>query len=167
VCTVFASQETLGKTTLGQKRRGDKVNLERPLGVSGRFGGHIVTGHVDVVGRIKSIRQNGETRTLAIAFPATMRHFIVSKGSISVDGISLTILNLHDNLFSICVIPHTWKNTTMQWKTPGDPVNLEFDILAKYLYAWAHGKMEGAAAELPLQKGTKLTRELLERTGFT
>ncbi len=166
VCQVFASQETLDRTTLGHKRRGDRVNLERPLSIDGRFGGHIVSGHVDGVGCVKSIKLQGETRIVTIAFPPMLRHFIISKGSICIDGISLTIINLHEEMFSVCIIPHTWKTTTIQWKRPGGPVNLECDIVAKYLYAWTHGKNVEAVRELRLQKGMEVTRQLLERTGF-
>ncbi len=166
VCKMFASQETLDRTSLGRKRRGDRVNLERPLSIDGRLGGHFVSGHVDGVGYIKSITLHGETRIVTIACPLMLRHFIIPTGSICIDGISLTILKLHEDTFSVCIIPHTWKTTTMHWKKPGDPLNLECDIVAKYLYAWTHGRMVGAVRELPLQKGMEVTRQLLERTGF-
>jgi riboflavin synthase len=162
VCRVFASQESLDSTTLGRKRRGDKVNLERPLSIDGRLGGHIVSGHVDGVGYIQSIAHHDETHIVTITFPPVLRHFTIAKGSICVDGISLTITTLHDDTFSVCIIPHTWKTTTVQWRKPGDSVNLECDLLAKYLYAWGNAPH----ATKKQSTGTGVTRQLLERTGF-
>lgn len=166
LCKVFVSQETVDRTTLGHKRRGDAVNLERPLGIGSRLGGHIVSGHVDGVGHMKSITPRGDTHIVDVVFPPALRHLIIPTGSICIDGISLTILEMNNDALSVCIIPYTWKTTTMQWKRSGDLVNLECDMLAKYLYAWARGSMAETAPELPLQKGMEITRQLLERTGF-
>ncbi len=118
--------ETLSRTTLGDLRPGDPVNLERPLRLDGRLGGHLVQGHVDAVGRITSAAPH-----LGVASPHT--RYLVEKGSISVDGVSLTVVDLTDEGFTVAVIPHTAEVTTLGGRRPGDRVNLEFDLIAKYV----------------------------------
>ncbi len=118
--------ETLSRSTLGDLRPGDPVNLERPMRLDGRLGGHLVQGHVDAVGEVTH-----PAPALAIRAPHT--HYLVEKGSISVDGVSLTVVDLSDGGFAVAVIPHTAEVTTLGTRRPGDRVNLEFDLIAKYV----------------------------------
>ena len=118
--------ETLGRTTLGRLRPGDPVNLERPLRLSDRMGGHVVQGHVDGLGEVLAGAPD-----LIIRTPDT--RYIVEKGSIAVDGVSLTVVGVDDGRFSVAVIPHTASVTTLGRRQPGDEVNLEFDLIAKYV----------------------------------
>lgn len=128
-----ASLETLKVTTLGQKNIGDKVNLELAMSPGSRFGGHIVTGHVDCTGTIKSIRPSGESKVISIEVPRDISRFIVPKGSVSIDGISLTVNTKDDNIFTINVIPYTSERTTIGDKKVGSLVNIETDIIGKYV----------------------------------
>lgn len=127
------SPETLEVTTLGSLAETDLVNLERPLRLDGRLGGHLVQGHVDAVGRIQSSRPEGEFWRLRIEYPRHLASFLVHRGSIAVDGISLTIAALEDDAFDIQVVPHTWTKTNLQRRKPGDGVNLECDLVGKYV----------------------------------
>jgi riboflavin synthase len=128
------SRETLDRTSLGNLARGTIVNLERPMRADSRFGGHIVQGHVDGVGRIQRFDREGDSWILAVQCPAEGVRYIVEKGSIAVDGISLTIASLAGSgIFSVAIIPHTFENTNLQAAKTGDAVNLEFDVVAKYV----------------------------------
>lgn len=127
------SQETLDRSTLGSLTVGSKVNLERAVTPSTRLGGHIVQGHVDGRGRFVSAVQSGDFWTVRIAFPKEMARYFVYKGSVAVEGISLTIANLTDDYFEIAVIPKTWELTNLSTLKSGDEVNLEADIIAKYV----------------------------------
>ncbi len=127
------SAETLRRTSLKQMRVGSNVNLERPMTPSARFGGHIVQGHVDAMGEFASAQQEGDGWNVQIKFPSELGKYIVEKGSITVDGISLTVANLGDDWFEIAVIPHSWKVTNLSTLRRGDAVNLEVDIIAKYV----------------------------------
>ncbi|GBC81246.1 Riboflavin synthase [bacterium HR10] len=127
------SAETLRRTTFGQLRAGRAVNLERALRPGDRLGGHIVQGHVDGVGRFLERRPEGESWIFRFAFPSELRRYLVPKGSIAVDGISLTIAGLSDAWFEVAIIPHTFRMTNLRELRPGDGVNLEVDILAKYV----------------------------------
>ncbi len=131
--TVDLSPETLSRTSLGSLEQSHKVNLERPLAVSDRLGGHIVQGHVDATGRITSSRTEGNSQILRVRFPERMRPYIVEKGFIAVDGISLTVVQKGTSTFTLSVIPFTLENTNLQEKGVGDRVNLEIDIIAKYV----------------------------------
>ena len=131
--SVDLSPETLRRTSLGSLAQGHKVNLERPLAVSDRLGGHIVQGHVDATGRITSSRTEGNSQILRIRYPNRLRVYIVEKGYITVDGISLTVVQKGTSSFTLSVIPYTLENTNLQDKGPGDRVNLEADIVAKYV----------------------------------
>ena len=131
------SDETLGRTTLGQRRPGDAVNLERPVRLQDRLGGHIVQGHVDAVGEIVAPAPD-----LAVRMPRDLLRYVVEKGSIAVDGISLTVVAVTGDGFTVAVIPHTMDVTTLGTKGPGDRVNLEVDVTVKYverLLAWKDG----------------------------
>jgi riboflavin synthase len=125
--------ETARITTLATLRRGVLVNLERPLRPDSRLGGHFVQGHIDAVGRIDEIREEGESRWVTVAYPREMASLLIRKGSIAVDGISLTVAGLDDRLFDVQVIPFTWTHTNLAAARVGDAVNLEFDMLGKYV----------------------------------
>jgi len=127
------SPETLRVTALGRLLPGRPVNLERPLRADGRLGGHVVQGHVDGVGALLSIVDEGEFRRLRIGFPADLASWMILKGSIAVDGISLTIAALDDEWFDVQIIPHTWTHTTLSAARVGDAVNLECDLVGKYV----------------------------------
>ena len=130
---VDVSTETLSVTSLGQVSSGAPVNLERAMKLHQRIGGNLVSGHVDGVGAVRSRRQDGNTLLLTIEAPKEILRYCVPKGSITVDGISLTINELTDRSFGIAVIPHTAKVTTLGLKQPGETVNLESDLIGKYV----------------------------------
>ncbi len=125
--------ETARVTTLGALQRGQSVNLERPLRFEGRVDGHLVLGHVDGVGTIEDVRPEAESHWLTIAFPAALAAYFIRKGSVAVDGISLTVAGLGERQFDVQVVPFTWTNTTLQLLRAGDKVNLECDMIGKYL----------------------------------
>jgi riboflavin synthase len=128
------SRETLDRTSLGNLASRSIVNLERPMRADARFGGHIVQGHVDGVGSIAHFDRQGDAWDLALEYPVSAGRYIVEKGSIAVDGISLTVASLQGaGRFSVAIIPHTFENTNLRVARPGDPVNLEFDVVAKYV----------------------------------
>lgn len=129
--TFFASDETMTKTTLGERRPGNGVNLERAATLQSLLGGHLVSGHVDGRGALKSIRAEGDSKVLTFIAPPAISRYLVEKGSITIDGISLTAVNVQSNQFEVWVIPHTWAATTMSERRPGDAVNVEFDLIAK------------------------------------
>ena len=129
--TFEAMPETLKLTGLGQAKRGDKVNTERALKIGDRLGGHFVTGHVDCLGIIRRKYYSNDNLCFDIAVSGEFIKYLVPKGSIAVDGISLTVMDKKPGIFSIYIIPHTFKNTTLGFKGPSDKVNIEFDILAK------------------------------------
>ncbi|MBZ5498277.1 MAG: riboflavin synthase [Acidobacteriia bacterium] len=126
------SAETLRRSSLEQAREGQLVNLERPLAVGDRLGGHIVQGHVDGVGRFITSVPSGEGMEMEFSFPPELERYLVNKGSVAVDGISLTVASLKKTAFVVAVIPHTFRVTNLRHLKPGDMVNLEVDILAKY-----------------------------------
>ena len=130
--TADVMAETMRRTNLGSLKKGQKVNLERAMAADGRFGGHIVSGHIDGTGVISKIRDEQNARWIYIKAPAGILHLIVQKGSIAIDGISLTVAYLDDESFAVSLIPHTQKETTLAGKKTGDTVNLENDIIAKY-----------------------------------
>ncbi len=128
-----AGTETLSKTNLGRLVVGDAVNLERSLPVNGRLGGHFVQGHVDGVGQVDAIDREGEWIAMWFRVPETLAQLMVPKGSVAVDGISLTVVNVERDRFSVALIPHTLGVTTLGVRAVGDPVNIETDILGKYV----------------------------------
>lgn len=130
---VDVSGETLAKTTLGDWREGTRINLERALKLGDELGGHLVAGHVDGVGRIAGRRPEGESVRLAFEAPAELARFIASKGSIAVDGVSLTVNEVEGPTFGVNVIPHTLQETTLGGLEEGAAVNLEIDLLARYV----------------------------------
>jgi riboflavin synthase len=127
------SGETLRRTTLGRLRPGARVNLERAVTPTTRLGGHIVQGHVDAVGRFMSVTEQAGSWTVRISFPPEIARYFVFKGSVAVEGMSLTIAALADDYFEIAVIPQTWRQTNLSTLRPSDEVNLEADIIAKYV----------------------------------
>ena len=131
--SVDLAPETIRRTSLGKVNSGDWVNLERPLAVSDRLGGHIVQGHVDGTGRITSIRPEGDCIIIRITSPKRLMPYIVEKGFMAVDGISLTVVKKGASSFTVSVIPYTTENTNLKGKMAGDRVNLEVDIVAKYV----------------------------------
>jgi riboflavin synthase len=131
--TLHAVPETLQRTTLGSLSRGDAVNLEPALRAGEPLGGHYVQGHVDGVGRIQSVEAEGEGLRVVVEAPAELLRYCVEKGSIAVDGVSLTVAELFDDAFAVALVPHTIEATTLSQLAPGRAVNLEVDVLAKYV----------------------------------
>jgi riboflavin synthase len=133
---VEVSGETLSKTTLGDWIEGGRVNLERAARLGDEMGGHVVSGHVDGLGRIVSITPEGGSHRIEIEAPEPLHRYIAPKGSITVDGVSLTVNGVEGRRFGVNIIPHTWTATTLGALKAGDPVNLEIDMLARYLARW-------------------------------
>lgn len=134
--SVDVSPETRSKTNIGNLKPGDKVNLELPLGIgefSDRLDGHLVQGHVDTLGRIGKIKKKRNNYIYRISTPRKFSNFLADKGAVAVDGISLTPYQVTGGTFTVSVIPHTYENTTLQFRRSGSEVNVEFDILAKYI----------------------------------
>lgn len=131
--TADVMAETIRRSSLGTLKHGSKVNLERAMAADGRFGGHIVSGHIDGTGVIRSLEREDNAVWVEIETPDKLLKYIVEKGSIAIDGISLTVAKLTDDSFSVSVIPHTGEETTLLAKKPGDIVNLENDIVGKYV----------------------------------
>ena len=131
--TVQVSAETLARTTLASWRVGQRLNLERSLRLGDELGGHLVFGHVDAVGEIARIAPEGDCHRLEIVIPALLAPMLAVKGSIAVDGISLTVNEAGHDRFAVTIIPHTWTHTTLADRRVGDPVNLEADMLARYV----------------------------------
>ncbi len=127
------AEETLRVTTLGELGAGDPVNLERPLRFDGRLGGHLVLGHVDGIGRVSAIRPEGDGVWLEVEVPRSLRPLLIPKGSVTVDGVSLTVAGLEETAFAVALIPHTLAVTTLGRRRAGDPVNLEMDVIGKYV----------------------------------
>lgn len=154
------SQETLNRSTLKSLSVGATVNLERAVTPSTRLGGHIVQGHVDASGKFLSAKQDGDFWTVSIGYPAEIAPYLIYKGSISVEGISLTIANLTDDYFEIAVIPKTWTATNLSTLKANDAVNLEADVIAKYVERILKF---GAQNE---NSASGVTMEKLEKLGF-
>ena len=133
---VEISGETISLTTLGTWKEGDPINLERAARVGDELGGHIVSGHVDGVGEVISVEPEGGSHRVKIRVPRPLHRFIAPKGSITVDGVSLTVNQVEDDVFGVNLIPHTWDVTTLGRLKPGVKVNLEIDMLARYLARW-------------------------------
>jgi riboflavin synthase len=125
--------ETLRRTALGRLAKGARVNLERPLALGGRLGGHLVQGHVDGVGRVLDRRPVGEGEEVRVELPEELARYVVEKGSIAVDGVSLTVAAVGPDWFAVALVPHTLAATTLGERRPGDPVHLEVDVVAKYV----------------------------------
>ncbi|MBL7902310.1 MAG: riboflavin synthase [Bacteroidia bacterium] len=133
IYTVTAIQETLNRTNLGKLLPGDLVNLERCMLANGRFDGHVVQGHVDTTAECKTVRELNGSWEFEFEYPASSQHITVDKGSITVNGVSLTVVEPKANSFKVCIIPYTFEHTTFKSLKPGSKVNLEFDIIGKYV----------------------------------
>ncbi|MCA1591161.1 MAG: riboflavin synthase [Acidobacteria bacterium] len=159
------SRETLQRSTLGALRAGSFVNLERAVTPATRLGGHIVQGHVDARGRYLSAEDHGGSWTVRVAYPQELARYLVFKGSIAVEGISLTVAALADEYFEIAVIPKTWAVTNLSHLRPGDAVNLEADIIAKYVERiLSVGGVQAMEGRQPGAPG--ITREKLAELGY-
>jgi riboflavin synthase len=148
------SVETLSRTTLGTLQPGDPVNLERAMRLSDRLGGHLVTGHVDGTGRVREALREGDSYRFVFEVAGDLSRTLVEKGSVAVDGISLTVSRLGEGFFEVYVIPHTLERTTLNRRGSGDRVNIETDIIGKYVEKFMSSGREG------------LTLETLEKSGF-
>jgi riboflavin synthase len=155
------SRETLERSTLGRLRAGSPVNLERAVTPSTRLGGHIVQGHVDARGRFLGATEHGGSWTIRIAYPPEMARYLVFKGSVAVEGISLTVAGLSDEYFEIAVIPKTWEVTNLSHLKSNDEVNLEADIIAKYVE-----RILKVAPEIKEKNQATLTVEKLAELGY-
>jgi riboflavin synthase len=158
------SGETIRKTSFGAKggelKKGARVNLEQPLTAGKEFGGHFVLGHVDTVGRVTRLTPEGESWWFGVQVPEEFARYIVPKGSITIDGISLTVARWQNNIAEVAVIPYTYENTNIRDRQPGDAVNLEGDVLGKYVER--HLGARGAALALP----SPITLARLQEEGF-
>lgn len=154
------SLETLKKSGFADYKVGDKVNLEKAMLPTTRFGGHIVSGHVDGVGEIVERNQVGRAIEFWVAMPAELSKYVAEKGSMTVDGISLTVNDLRKNAFKLTIVPHTTQETTIDHFQVGRKVNLEVDVLARYLERLLHGDREEQPAE------SRITMEFLQQNGF-
>jgi riboflavin synthase len=142
-----AGPESLARTTLGDLKPGDRVNLERALRAGDLLGGHFVSGHVDGVGRIAERTASGEWETVWVEFPPEYGELMVEKGSVAVDGVSLTLVDVRRDRFSVMLIPHTRQHTTLGERPPGAAVNLEFDLLAKHVRKLVRGMVRTSGGE--------------------
>ena len=152
------SPETLKRTTLGTKRQGTRVNLERALKLSDRLGGHLVTGHIDGIAVIKSITPVSNAKQIDFSAPGHILRGLVEKGSVAIDGISLTVNQCTDSGFNVMIIPFTASHTTLEQKKPGDKVNIENDLIGKYVEKFLLNKS--------VTSGT-ITAEVLDKYNFT
>ena len=152
--TFDVSPETFSKTSFEGLKKGDFVNLERALTPNSRLGGHIVSGHIDNTGKVLKIESINESYIFTFSLPKELIRYIVTKGSIAIDGISLTVAQIKDANIMVSVIPHTFRNTVLGTKKPGDLVNIETDMLAKYVENMLNGKK------------SKLTESFLKENGF-
>lgn len=156
------SRETLDKTTLGEIKAGDPVNLERALRMGARLGGHLVTGHIDGIGALEGKRPIGNATWLRFGVAAPLMRYIVQKGSIAIDGVSLTVNSCMDESFDVCIIPHTAKETTLCFKEVGHRVNIETDIIGKYVESILGPHLSLASTE----KKKTINLDFLEKNGF-
>jgi len=136
--TADLSRETLDRTSLKSVNSGTTVNLELPMRADGRFGGHIVQGHVDCVGTIRSFTREGDSWNLQVELSPDALRYVVEKGSIAIDGISLTVAAIKSSVVEVAIIPHTFENTNLRHAKAGDTVNIEYDVIAKYVERMLH-----------------------------
>ncbi len=144
--SVDAIEETLKKTNLGKLNVNDRINLERPLKANARLGGHFVLGHVDTTGTVKDVQELSNSHFMKISFPDNFKKYLIYVGSVSIDGVSMTVAELGDNFFGVGIIPFTWQETVFSDRKVGDKVNLEFDVLGKYV----ERIMEGRKDDIPV-----------------
>lgn len=161
--------ETVRRSCLGELRRGSPVNLERAMAADGRFGGHIVSGHIDGTGTVSSMKREDNAVWVTVDAPEQILKYIVEKGSVAIDGISLTVAQLTQKSFSVSLIPHTGAETTLLQKKPGDVVNLENDIVGKYverLLSFGEENDRGAGADGSRESRGNITMAFLAENGF-
>ena len=162
--TVDVAPETLAKTTFGSAKIGDRVNLERALRLSDRIDGHLVSGHIDGIGTV-ALKQNiGNAVVVSFKVPESISHYMIQKGSVAVDGTSLTINNCSRDSFDVSIIPHTAKLTTIGFKKAGDLVNIETDMIGKYVERFVGGKRHDEKKKK--EAGSSLDMEFLAKSGF-
>jgi riboflavin synthase len=159
---VDVSPETLGNTTLGSAKVGDRVNLERALRLSDRLDGHLVSGHIDGIGVLRQRRTLGNAVLIAISVPKALTRYMIHKGSVAVDGVSLTINRLEAESFEVSIIPHTADLTTVGFKQPGSRVNIETDLIGKYIERF----MTNPGEANPTGKKKDIDIALLAKSGF-
>lgn len=157
--TVDVSQETLSRSTLGRRQQGDEVNIERALRLGDRMGGHLVNGHVDCTGRVAARRRQGESFVFQFEVPAEVSRYLIEKGSVAVNGVSLTVNRCEGRRFEVNIVPHTARATTMAKLQVGDVVNVEVDIIGKYVEKLLLQRSGS-------QSGGGVDREFLARHGF-
>lgn len=157
--------ETLNRSSLGSLHIGSPVNLERAMLAGGRFGGHIVSGHIDGVGTISSIKEDDNAVWYTVEAPSNILRYIIEKGSITLDGISLTVAKVTNSNFSVSIIPHTRAQTNLASKKVGDVLNLENDLVGKYVERFMLQPI-AASQEQPEQKSSGITKEFLSHYGF-
>jgi riboflavin synthase len=155
--SVDVMQETLGRSNLGSLSAGNRVNLEMPLTLGSYVGGHLVQGHIDDTGKLISIRQERDARIFRYSAAPDVMRYIVEKGFIAVDGISLTVVNRTADYFEVSIVTHTYENTSLGDRKVGDMVNLEVDIIAKYVEQLAGGQGKGITAEFLREHGYSLS----------
>ena len=146
------SPETLSRSTLGSLAKGKAVNLERAMSAADRFGGHVVAGHVDATTAVTRVERSADFWTVSFALGPSWARYVVEKGSIALDGISLTIASLRDAEFDVAVIPHTWEVTTLSERSVGDRVNVEVDVLAKYVERMLEGRFAASPTDERLRQ---------------
>ena len=146
------SGETLRRTSFGEKKSSDLVNLERPLAANARLGGHFVQGHVDGIGRVTRLLPEGDNWWLSVRVPEDQRRYVAEKGSIAIDGISLTVARWQEGIAHVAIIPFTYKHTNVRAMSPHDPVNIETDILAKYVESLVAKQKSPASTHLSMSK---------------
>jgi len=151
--SVDVMPETARRTNLGKLKVADSVNLERAMPLGGRLGGHLVQGHVDAVGMVSSVRQEGAATLMAFEAPTEVMRYVVEKGFVAVDGISLTVADRRSNSFEVSVVDYSLRHTTLGGRRVGDQVNLEADIIAKYVEALGRPQASGVTAELLREHG--------------
>ena len=161
--TAYASAETMQTTALGKLKPGSKVNLERALAVGDRLGGHIVSGHVDCVAEVLSLRQEGESRRIRIGFPNAFGAEVIKKGSVALDGVSLTVNDCGPDFLEVNVIPDTWRVTTVADWTPGTRINMETDVIGKYVRRMLTPYLGSSSEE---SKNSVVSLEFLRENGF-
>ena len=165
--TVDVMAETLRRSSLGTLSKGSKVNMERAMAANGRFGGHIVSGHIDGTGTIESFVKEDNAVWVTIAAPSKLLKYIIEKGSITIDGISLTVAYVDNQCFKVSLIPHTAANTTLLTKKAGDMVNLENDIVGKYIDKLLHFDTdEEDVADYKAETSQGISMEFLSENGF-
>lgn len=163
--TVDVMAETLRRSSLGSLTNGSKVNMERAMAANGRFGGHIVSGHIDGTGEIESFVKEDNAVWVTVKTPAKILKYIIEKGSIAIDGISLTVAYVDSRCFKVSLIPHTASNTTLLSKKTGDIVNLENDVVGKYIDRLLHFK-DDSKEEESRDKTSGISMDFLMKNGF-